>query len=397
MKLLYLLFCYLLVLFVIHGIIVDQSSMLTIYHRTQIPLMVIMSYYIINNYRKLPTNIKNKYIIPVVSIILLILSGSIFHENLNILHEFSGFVFFLLFGLFCFISGFNNPDYLDRYNNKMFWAFVFLVGIGIILEIKAITLFNLTRDSTIRPYSYNSAPFTIAYCIPLILFFKRASSNVITIVLLLVLILSTKRGPIVGIVGSYLIYIAFFERKLKSVAKYILLFTLLGGVIAEIIPEEFRFVLDRFNPENSDDMDITSHRLDIWDIYTDYYINGDVVNQLFGFGTDSYVLNIVERIVGQQYTPHNSYIMICFYYGLLSFIGYVIFLWKISLLLKDERRDNPLIKPYALYVFMLLICSFYTPGFADSSYMSLIVFYMLGVLGGAMLSFRYCHNNKYED
>lgn len=381
----------------IHGIIVDQSSMLTIYHRTEIPLMVIMSYYIINNYRKLPTKIINNYIIPVVSIIFLILSGSIFHENLNILHEFSGFVFFLLFWLFCFISGFNNPDYLDRYNNKMFWAFVILGGIGCILEIKSITLYNFTHDSAIRPYSYNSAPFTIAYCIPFILFFRRTSSNVISIVFLFVLILSTKRGPLVGIVGSYLIYIAFFERKFKSVVKYLFLFLLLGGLIANTIPEEFKFVLDRFNPENSDEMDVSSHRFDIWDVYINYYINGDIVNQLFGFGTDSNVLKFVERIVGQQYTPHNSYIMICFYHGLLSLVGFIIFIWKISHLLKNERRDNPLVKPYALYLFILLICSLYTPGFADSSYMSLVVFYMLGVLGGSMLSPKFCHNKKYED
>ena len=172
MKTLYFLFCYILLLFVFHGWVIDLSTALTFYHRTEIPMMVIMCWYIIKKFRNLPIKIINKYIIPIFFFVLLILFGSLFHENTNILQIMSGFVFFLIVWIYSFIAGFNNPDYLKTYKDKIFLALVIMGGVGIFLELKATFLYNITRDADIRGYSYNCAPFMLAYLIPLSLLFR---------------------------------------------------------------------------------------------------------------------------------------------------------------------------------------------------------------------------------
>ena len=104
-----------------------------------------------------------------------------------------------------------------------------------------------------------------------------------------------------------------------------------------------------------------------------------------GFGNDSYAVDIVDKLIGERYSPHNSYIMICFWHGLISFILMLLFIFRQFRLLRLKVKEKKYFKVFVIYFLILIICSFYTPGFADSSYMSLLVYYMLGLLSGTLI------------
>lgn len=381
MKLLYFLFCYILSMFVLHGFVVKMDIMLTIYHRTLIPVLFLLLVSIVKKINMLPIRVRQYNIFPALYLIVLIFLGSLFYEKPDLLGTFVGLPMFLLVWIFSFIYSYDNPTFLKLYEKKLCIATLVLGGIGTLLELRGIFTYNSTRDMDFRAYYYNFGSFFVAYLIPLCLLFKSKAANFFVAFLAVTLFLTTKRGPLLGLVGAYLIYITFYEHKFKSLFKYALGLGIIAILICSCFPEYVTLFSERFDSND----DISSSRFDIWGVYINYYLSGPLYHQLLGFGNDSYAVDIVDKLIGERYSPHNSYIMICFWHGLISFILMLLFIFRQFRLLRLKVKEKKYFKVFVIYFLILIICSFYTPGFADSSYMSLLVYYMLGLLSGTLI------------
>lgn len=90
-------------MFVLHGFVVKMDIMLTIYHRTLIPVLFLLLVSIVKKINMLPIRVRQYNLFPALYLIVLIFLGSLFYEKPDLLGTFAGLPMFLFVWISSFI------------------------------------------------------------------------------------------------------------------------------------------------------------------------------------------------------------------------------------------------------------------------------------------------------
>lgn len=379
---LYFLLFYILGIFLLQSFYWDLRIILPIYHRSFILILIVMVIYCMFLSRR-KVRLRNKQFVNIVISSCLFIALNVFsvafHENESVENCLSGMIAQFSVFVIAFLASLSNPTFMDKLKWPLVVILLTFLVVSLMGVIDAFRFSIYSKGSDAWKFLYNFASFFYIYSIPLILMMGIPQKYKIILIgmIMIIVLMSLKRGPLVAVIGSLSIFIGLYQKNIRSVCFYLFMALSISLSIYYLFPDLINPILDRFDTTDKDD--ISSNRFELWAIYVDYYLSGSIINQLMGFGTQSSLMSSIMSVFGKAFTPHNSYIMVIFYYGIIAFVVFLYWLFNIVRITMKYREPIRASLSLIFSFWLIAISAFYTPSIADSNYTSLICFFVLGV------------------
>lgn len=150
------------------------------------------------------------------------------------------------------------------------------------------------------------------------------------------------------------------------------------------MPDVWGHILERFT---NDDMDLENEnagngRLQLWRIYWNSYIDGNFIQQLFGYGRAPEVIKSILSIFGKSYSPHNAFMGMLYWNGVLGILFYLKFIYenyRVGIKMLQKKYEYG--ATFIVTVLLLFFTSFFTVHF-EGNYPILLNMFILGGLYG---------------
>ena len=186
----------------------------------------------------------------------------------------------------------------------------------------------------------NIIPFLLA-SLSLGLFFLKKQALIVSCLILMIIgiLLASKRGPIVGICVSFFIMTLFQQGYTKKIKIFIIsiLIAYIGYVIIlQISPELINDFVLRFTSED----EVGSGRLVVWNEGFKKWNNWQGLNVLFGGGPGFSSVLMQKTQWGIGVNSHSDYFDILFQYGYTGSILQLLYCWQIVKSLFDARKQS---------------------------------------------------------
>lgn len=217
----------------------------------------------------------------------------------------------------------------------MFLTFIYVVYLGVqVWMFRGFYHLDLYGEEDALAYLL-SFPYNVMWLgLAAFLFPKYVRIGVLAVILFLI-VLTTKRGPLVAIVLG-LIVVLISNRKISLKDK--LLLAIGGGIIYFVIDSYFWVYFDdaisRFTGRDTIE-ELSTGRADIYSSVFNGWLEGGVAEKIFGFGFEQTHVRIMHSSYGRAVGSHNDYLEMLYNMGLLGFfvfIGFVIscliYVWK---------------------------------------------------------------------
>ncbi len=237
--------------------------------------------------------------------------------------------------------------------------------------------------------------FPIYFCItflPLFLYYVKSKrkKNIILILSIMTVLLSTKRaGTIAIIVGVFIYYLieAYIQNtvkgKLKNYIKIIILVMIGVFTFYYLATNSNLEIFTRFKKLANDG---GSGRDIIWETVYDAYSNSSNLKKIFGHGFQSVYYSL--KPLGKNRMAHNSYLEYLYDYGLIGLSIIIIFLLKNSLtclvMIKEKNKSAPVI---AFAIILSVIFSIFSY-FYEQSVIIIPIAILLGIVTGETLRLK---------
>ncbi|WP_373076688.1 O-antigen ligase family protein [Fusobacterium mortiferum] len=251
----------------------------------------------------------------IIFILLINIITLFLNLNLKNLYNFGGLILVIwsCYFLICYNSKkfsyyLENNIYVYNIINFILYNF-FTTYSGIEKNIYFITL---TRK--VSPYVSYSNSSTIAALTFCYIFFKIKKKWQDYIMLLMVIIILFNTLKLTSILSIILTIVIYYSYKLKNKKYFIILLLLF---FSSFIFIELRIEISKY----IDIRNILTGREILWQDYITYINKRDFLNFIFGSGYYSENISFL-------YHPHNSYLTILYYYGILGCIIYFFWIYK---------------------------------------------------------------------
>lgn len=147
-----------------------------------------------------------------------------------------------------------------------------------------------------------------------------------------IIILTAARGMIIAGIIALLIQILFSHKKAKIIWRLIplILFVI---VFFLIYMDSSSFRLARTFDLHNDEIDTLNGRTGIWGEYIELYLNGNILNKIFGFGPGH-----GGRLINSRMYTHSTYLDYLISYGAIGFLMMIVY--EISAISKILRTKD---------------------------------------------------------
>ena len=217
-----------------------------------------------------------------------------------------------------------------------------------------------TGDETFF-FIYQILPYMLLWLyIPLLI----TDSNIIKYgiggILLLLLLATLKRGPLVSLAFSLLV--VFFANKKNIGTKWFVFSAtafLIILFIADFMGETTQFLAERFKG-NASEGDISNSRFGMWEIFFGSWIDSGPISILVGNGFES--SHILMFRSGQSAKgSHNDFIELLYCYGILGFWVFSLLVYEYYKKMRLSIKRNYDKKEIIIFCFIIFFCtSFYS-------------------------------------
>lgn len=316
------------------------------YLSTKITISILLFLSLINFRTYFSLQHFSKYIFPIIAyfVILSIVS----YINCNSSNStFFDFLFFLNILSFLILINHSKlkPDILLK------GLFVFSIG-ALILSVQYFLGFGVKEisDGRFSTFGLNSNLYGLQLCISLVILFSIIFENGLKIgkyryllifslpILFIVLIQTGSRVSLLSVIIGFFIF-SFSNKSIKFSKK---IFLLLGSILACFILYQVylkdSYVLERlFDVVNNADL---AHRDEIWILLLDIFSD----KLVFGVGKTGYTL------LAGEISPHNVFIEVLLYTGIVGLIVFLIFFIRIVINAFRRRKQTGELLPLALII-----------------------------------------------
>ena len=227
---------------------------------------------------------------------------------------------FITTGISFWIMGYKGYNILSPDIRKIIlYAIIFALLFAFTLMFKTGGIVNLLENSEIYEFLYQIVPYLMLWMTSALFLFNKKTRVLIVFLFVVIILISTKRGPLVTM-GLGFLFILFFARKvsLKSVILTLLFITIfyLFLTIFDI------FYLDWFNRWNASD-DVSNGRKEIWNLILNQIDKQNVLTTLLGNGYEA-SHKITYKYLWGAIGAHNDFIDILFNFGLVGLTAFIL-------------------------------------------------------------------------
>ena len=258
-------------------------------------------------------------------------------------------------------------DYCKKYELPKCFSWLTLVGsiIVCILSIPNI----MTTSVQVRGSSIFAAYYSFAFLPMVYLLRSKRESLLLSVVVTVLMILSTKRSAfiivIVGISAYYILSNHVQNKSIKQMQKYIglMIVFIAVAILCQMMIE--RLGLDIIARLTNISEDGGSGRSRIWRQVMSYFQDSSVLEKIFGHGFHAVFYEI--KPLGIARYAHNSLIETLYDYGILGLILILVLIWKIiSKTVNMVKTKSTLAPAMSFTVFSLIVLTLVSYFFEQS-------------------------------
>lgn len=256
---------------------------------------------------------------------------------------------FIETGMSFWIIGYKGYDLLNKYALNIIYWFVFIlliVGYYIIYLTGDISLL----DAELWDYTYQLLPYLFLWLTSVFYLYKSNKRILLIILFILVIILSTKRGPLVSFFFGIIITNILLKNKFDM--KRILYIGLGSIVLCYVLYNNFYDFLENWINRWTEQEDISNGRDDIWMIIWNDMENKDFFTWIFGNGFEATHI-ITYRNLWGAIGAHNDYLDILYNMGMLGEGIFISLILRWMLVIRHAIKCN---FQYTNMMIYLLVC-----------------------------------------
>lgn len=258
---------------------------------------------------------------------------------------------FISTGITFWIIGYKNYNILTKFNKNIIAIFIFtnlIYAMGVMYVYGGVA--NLIPESEIYVYLYQIIPYLTLWITSALFIFKKPLQISIILLFIILILYSTKRGPLVSM-GLGFLLIFLFQGKINIKHFFLLTIVLLIGYI--IINMYFESYLVEWSGRwTANEDDISNGREDIWELLINHYTNQDFLTIIFGNGYEA-THKLTYKYLWSGIGAHNDFIEILYNMGIVGFtiFALLIFSWIKITFFSIKRKEQ-----YAPMLIYLLTC-----------------------------------------
>lgn len=230
----------------------------------------------------------------------------------------------------------------------------------------------------------NFQPFLLASLSLGLFFVKKRMTIVVCVVLIVVgILLASKRGPLVGMCMSLLVMVllqAGLTRKIKVLVAVLVVFWIVYDVTVQYAPRLVEEFVLRFTSED----DVGSGRLVVWSQGFKIWNEWPGLNVLFGGGPGFSSVVMQKTRWGATTFSHSDYLDILYQYGYVGLTLQLLYCWQIlKSLFRARKYSDSRYKSLLIYSgSFMLVSQVYTMTYISivAIVSSIFYFYSLGML-----------------
>lgn len=179
---------------------------------------------------------------------------------------------------------------------------------------------SLSKNSEIGVFLYQTVPYLLLWMCSVLFILNKPLRISIIVLFAVVIMLSTKRGPLVTMIAGLIISL-FINKKIS--VKAIVLFSLVAFVGYYIINIYFDTYLSDWLGRWSERDDVSNGREEIWDLILKDISNQGLLATIFGNGYEA-SHKLTYRFLWDAIGAHNDFIDILYNFGIIGFLFFIL-------------------------------------------------------------------------
>lgn len=274
---------------------------------------------------------------------------------------------FLVVGLSFWLIGYKGYDIFSEFNKKVL-AVMMIAGLlygyyrmSIVGSIAA--YLEQGADESVATFLYQFVPYFLLWFTAAFFIYKRRMQVAIVLLFVFVIMVSTKRGPLVSMACGFLGIIVLQRKMTPKQLLILILLCIVGYIVLDTLFSSYlQQYIGRWTGASSQskDFDVTSHRTDIWELFLNHIGNQSIVSTVLGNGFEA-SHKLMYRWLWGSMGSHNDFIDILYNFGLVGFLPFIL-----------------LIVSYTRYMFLAIRTNF--------RYSSMMIYLLACFVVGSMVS-----------
>lgn len=245
---------------------------------------------------------------------------------------------------------------------QLLWVqnvFLLLMCILTAMELSTINIVNAfgTNDEKFLFLYQNLSYILLWLFIPLYMNDNTYIRWGIGMIMIVLLVLLLKRGPLVALALSVILIYLTKRKKLET--KYVVLFTVFALIFVFsplLLDDSFDFLLERFQGADETDGDISNHRFSMWEIFISKWITGNSATLLLGNGFESSHI-IMYRAVANAKGAHNDFLELLYCNGILGLLIFSFLVYQYYKIMRLAIKIRYKYKDLLIISFVFFFCS----------------------------------------